>query len=82
MIFSDRVQRSLNKFISTGCYKVPVYENTIVEVQTGQLHKDTITFACVPGYLLRGNPTITCTHNGLWSKKKFTCEGKCFYILV
>ena len=59
----------------TVCQEIPIYENTIVQQDTGHILESTITFACAPGYLLRGNPTIRCTHTGFWSKREFTCEG-------
>ena len=60
---------------STGCLEIPVYDNTIVVSSTGHLHKDTITFTCTPQYKLIGDPTIMCKSNGMWSKRRFTCEG-------
>ena len=65
---------------STGCLEVPIYDHTIVVSNTGHLHKDTITFACTPGYNLIGDPTIMCKGNGMWSKRRFTCEGN-FHVL-
>ena len=59
---------------------VPIYDHTIVVSNTGHLHKDTITFACTPEYKLIGDPTIMCKGNGMWSKRRFTCEGN-FHVL-
>lgn len=35
------------------------------------------TFKCKPGYTMFGNATVTCTHNGTWSKADFQCYQNC-----
>ncbi|XP_064484453.1 complement factor B-like [Ornithodoros turicata] len=38
-----------------------------------------VTFACNPGYSLRGEDTIFCDHRGCWSHPLPTCIGKFYY---
>lgn len=61
---------------SAACYNPPSFEDAVIEVTSGKLLKDVITFKCLPGYLLEGDPTVTCQPDGQWSKRIFTCKGK------
>lgn len=65
---------SISSFLE-ACYDPPGFDYAVIDVSTGMLFKNAITFKCMQGYLLEGDPTIVCQANGHWSKRKFTCRG-------
>ncbi|NWH67294.1 CR2 protein, partial [Geococcyx californianus] len=41
-------------------------------------HKDTVTFECEPGHILRGHRVVQCQLNNTWEPPVPVCEqGKC-----
>ncbi|NXI74680.1 CR2 protein, partial [Anseranas semipalmata] len=41
-------------------------------------HKDTVTFECEPGYVIRGHSVVQCQLNSTWEPPVPACEhGKC-----
>ena len=61
----------------TACYTPPEYPDAFIETSLGEFLNSVVTFKCIKGYLLRGNPSVVCQGNGMWSKRDFTCNGEC-----
>ncbi|NWX20384.1 CR2 protein, partial [Aegotheles bennettii] len=50
----------------------------IVPPRAAYAHKDTITFECEPGYVLRGHRVVQCQLSSTWEPPVPVCEqGKC-----
>ena len=61
----------------TACYTPPEYPDAFIETSLGEFLDSVVTFKCIKGYQLRGNPSVVCQGNGMWSKRDFTCNGEC-----
>ncbi|XP_064894761.1 complement receptor type 1 isoform X4 [Columba livia] len=54
---------------------VPQVQNgRIVSPRTAYTHKDTVTFECEPGYVLRGQRVVQCQLNNTWEPPVPVCE--------
>ncbi|XP_065505748.1 complement receptor type 1 [Caloenas nicobarica] len=54
---------------------VPRVQNgRIVSPRTAYAHKDTVTFECEPGYVLRGHRAVQCQLNNTWEPPVPVCE--------
>ncbi|XP_064484457.1 sushi, von Willebrand factor type A, EGF and pentraxin domain-containing protein 1-like isoform X2 [Ornithodoros turicata] len=84
----------LNNGVWSGCVARCVLEEGLVAqrgcespgipdngVKSGRSYRPgaNVTFACNPGYSLRGQDTISCDHRGFWSHPLPTCIGKFYY---
>ena len=49
-------------------------------IQTGTQVGDMATYACLPGFVLRGPEIRTCEANGAWSLQEPTCVGECVHV--
>ena len=66
----------------TACYQPPEFPDAFIENSLGELLGSVVTFKCVTGYLLRGNPSVVCQPNGMWSQRDFTCNGECLVVIL
>ena len=62
-----------------ACYAPPEYRDALIAEKTGEFLDNVVTFGCITGYLLKGNPSLVCQPNGIWSKREFTCNGKLIF---
>ncbi|XP_074019626.1 complement receptor type 1 [Numenius arquata] len=54
---------------------VPRVQNgRIVSPRAAYTHKDTVTFECEPGYVLRGHSVVQCQPNNTWEPPVPVCE--------
>ena len=45
-------------------------------VLSGNTFGETASYTCNTGFILVGDPTLTCQSDGFWSGPEPTCEGK------
>ncbi|NXP03145.1 CR2 protein, partial [Thinocorus orbignyianus] len=70
--------RSCTSFPEAKCPVPRIQHGRIVSPRTGYTHKDTITFECEPGYVLRGHSVVQCQLNNTWEPPVPACQqGKC-----
>lgn len=43
---------------------------------------NTITYECIPGYLMFGQPNARCLANGKWSRTHSRCSSKYIKVLI
>ncbi|NXC41383.1 CR2 protein, partial [Penelope pileata] len=66
-------------FPEAGCPAPQIQNGRMVPAPRGTYApKDTVTFQCNPGYILRGPSVVQCQANNTWHPPVPVCEqGKC-----
>lgn len=68
---------------SEVCASLPEAGCSAPQIQNGRIvpaprstyaHKDTVTFECEPGYVIRGPKVVQCQQNNTWQPPVPTCE--------
>ncbi|XP_072444221.1 sushi, von Willebrand factor type A, EGF and pentraxin domain-containing protein 1 isoform X6 [Chiloscyllium punctatum] len=55
-----------------SCGTPPVIHNAFFN-GSSSVHENAITYNCLPGYTMKGNPAVFCTERGRWSRPYPTC---------
>ncbi|NWU07710.1 CR2 protein, partial [Cephalopterus ornatus] len=61
-----------------NCPVPRVQNGRIVSPRSAYSHRDTVTFECEPGFVLRGHREVQCQPNNTWEPPVPACtQGKC-----
>ncbi|XP_019410274.1 PREDICTED: sushi, von Willebrand factor type A, EGF and pentraxin domain-containing protein 1, partial [Crocodylus porosus] len=55
------------------CGSPPAIPNAYIN-GSSSAHENTVTYNCVPGFAMQGNPELTCTEEGVWREPHPQCE--------